>query len=411
MVSTIRVADEVWIATAGLHSENPEAEDFTAGQIVDRVLENNYFGSLRPGVSIHISQHCVADKRANPGNYLMLASSPQTGGRNRRLFRDGDEIGPGRKNGKRVPYLSQIPYERQDEVKRLLEWWSTQEGGCPFSESGNPKVGTTPVKVRLNQIRLSEDIYPFFLDYPELGSINKIRDLEIAERDSEGNPIDRYRHRQTMIKVGYALKIIEENGLLKRFEEVLSATDRTIKGSYSTWYRENESQLSSARRASNDRDNSESSEDDRGSHRSVFHRRNRDPLPGPPAFPIFGARPEPQNTVPDPAFTIDPATANLIHLQNDIKPFLDIYSPENAQLSADDAPLAISELDEAGNPTAYYKDRAVTIRVGFLLAAIRNLGLIGEFEDLLAVSGRTINPRYEQMYQQNMSAIAASSEP
>ena len=199
MLSNIKVADEVWIATAGLHFENPEVEDFTARQIVERVLENDYFGSLRPGVSIHISQHCVADKRANPGNYLMLASSPQTGGRNRRLFRDGDEIGPGRENGKRVPYLSQIPYERQDEVKRLLEWWSTQEGGCPFSESGNPKVGTTPVKVRLNQIRLSEDIYPFFLDYPELGSINKIRDLQIAERDSEGNPIDRYRHRQTMI--------------------------------------------------------------------------------------------------------------------------------------------------------------------------------------------------------------------
>ena len=153
---------------------------------------------------------------------------------------------------------------------------------------------------------------------------------------------------------------------------------------------------------SNDRDNAKSSEDNRGFHRPVFHRRNRGPL--------SGARPEPQNTVPDPAFTIDPVTANQIHLQNDIKPFLDIYSPENAQLSADDAPLAISELDEAGNPTAYYKDRAVTIRVGFLLAAIRKLGLIGEFEDLLAVSGRTINPRYEQMYQQNMSAIAASSK-
>ena len=152
-----------------------------------------------------------------------------------------------------------------------------------------------------------------------------------------------------------------------------------------------------------DRDNAKSSEDNRGSHRPVFHRRNRGPL--------SGARPEPQNTVPDLAFTIDPVTANQIHLQNDIKPFLDTYSPENAQLYADDAPLAISKLDEAGNPTAYFKDRAVTIRVGFLLTAIRNLGLIGEFEDLLAVSGRTINPRYEQMYQQNMSAITASSKP
>jgi thermostable 8-oxoguanine DNA glycosylase len=185
--------------------------------------------------------------------------------------------------------------------------------------------------------------------------------------------------------------------LLKRFEEVISATGRTIKESYSSWYRENENQLSSARRVSSDRDNAESSEDDRG-------------VDSLKRVAFIGARPEPQNTVPDPVFTIDPVTANQIHLQNDIKPFLDFYSPENAQLSADDAPLAISELDEAGNPTAYFKDRVVTIRVGFLLAAIRNLGLIGEFEDLLAVSGRIINPRYEQMYQQNMSAIAASSK-
>jgi len=402
MLSNIKVADEVWIATAGLHFENPEVEDFTAGQIVEKVLENDYFGRLRPGISIHISQHSVADKPANPGNYLMLASSPGPGGRRRRLFRDGDEIGTGRENGKRVPYLSEIPSEQQDEVKRLLEWWSTQKGGYPFTDSSNPKVGTTPVKVRLNQIRLKEDIYPFFRDHSELGSMNDIRDLEIAEHDSDGNPTDRYRHRQVSIKVGYALKVIEENGLLKRFEGVLSETNRTIKGSYSSWYHENENQLNNSSHVNNDRDNFESSEGGRKSYRRVYQSRNRSPF--------FGAEPEPQNTIPDSAFTIEYVTAKQIHLQKDIRQFLDIYSPETAPLAADDAPLAISELDEDGDPTTYYKDRVVTIRVGFLIAIIRKLGLIGEFDDLLAASGRTISPRYEQMYQQNMSAIAASSK-
>ena len=31
MESTMRVADEVWIATAQLHLKKPEAEDFTSG--------------------------------------------------------------------------------------------------------------------------------------------------------------------------------------------------------------------------------------------------------------------------------------------------------------------------------------------------------------------------------------------
>ena len=403
MVSSLRVADEVWIATAGLHFENPEAEDFTAGRIVDRVLENNYFGRLRPGVSIHISQHCVADKPANPGNYLMLASSPQTGGRNRRLFRDGDSVGRGRENGKRVPNLSQIPSEQQDEVKRLLEWWSTQNGGFPFSVSANPKEGATPVKVRLNQIRLSEDIYPFFAEHPELGSISKIRDLEIAEHNSKGDLIDRYRHRQTTIKVGYALAIIEENGLLKSFEDVLSRSDRTVKGSYASWYHDNENQISISRGGSNEPGNLESLANDTVLDKPSYHSRRRGPL--------FGPTPESRGEVPDSGLSIGSVTGNQIHLQNDIQPFLEVYSPENAQLSTDDAPPPISELDEAGKPTTYYKDRAVTIRVGHLLAVIRSLGLIGEFEDLLAISGRTINPRYEQLYQQNMMAMSASSNP
>jgi hypothetical protein len=394
------VADEVWIALAQLHFNNPEVEDFTAGKIVDRVLENLYFGSLRPGVSIHISQHCVADKSANPGNYLMLASSPQPDGRNRRLFRRGDIIGRGREGGKRVPYLSQIPSEHKQEVKRLLEWWSRQGQGYAFDPQANPEEGTTPVKVRQNQIRLGEDIYPFFAEHPELGPIGNIRDLEIAEYDSEGNSINRYKNRQTSIKVGYALSIIVERGLLKSFEGILSDSGRSIKDSYGLWYQANENQLRSSQRLSDWPKNSVSLADDTVLSRPSLRRARIGIIP-----------PEPQIGIHDSGLQIGSVAGNQIHLQKDIRPFLELYSPENVQLSADDAPLPISELGEDGKPTAYYKDRTVTIRVGYLLTLIRSFGLIGEFEDLLEETGRTISPRYEQLYRQNILGISTSSNP
>ena len=38
-MTKISAADEVWIATALLHNENPDEESFTVTQIVDRVAE------------------------------------------------------------------------------------------------------------------------------------------------------------------------------------------------------------------------------------------------------------------------------------------------------------------------------------------------------------------------------------
>ena len=51
----VRVADEVWIATALLHRQYPEERDFTVGRIVQRAEAENITaaGSLRPGVRVH----------------------------------------------------------------------------------------------------------------------------------------------------------------------------------------------------------------------------------------------------------------------------------------------------------------------------------------------------------------------
>ena len=85
--SQLKVADEVWIATALLHREHPEAADFTIEEIVERVRKEGLHETIRAGVYVHLVQHCVANRPPNPGRYRRLY---ETGDGRRRLFHKGD---------------------------------------------------------------------------------------------------------------------------------------------------------------------------------------------------------------------------------------------------------------------------------------------------------------------------------
>jgi hypothetical protein len=121
--TSLKVADEVWIATALLHREHPDEQDFSVEEIVSRADEEAIAGSLRPGVYVHVVQHCVANRAPNPGRYRMLY---ETGPSRRRLFRKGDGYHPAREGGKITPELEQIPARYSD----LLDWyrnWSQEK--------------------------------------------------------------------------------------------------------------------------------------------------------------------------------------------------------------------------------------------------------------------------------------------
>jgi hypothetical protein len=113
----VKVADEVWIATALLHTEQPKRGSFPSAEIVDRAYREGLHKPLRPGVQIHVSQHCVANKRPNPGNYRMLYD---IGGGHRRLYRHTDESHPYREGGKTMPARYDIP----EKYWYLLDWYS-----------------------------------------------------------------------------------------------------------------------------------------------------------------------------------------------------------------------------------------------------------------------------------------------
>jgi len=114
--TALKVADEVWIATALLHREHPEAADFAAEEIVERARREGLSKPLRPGVYVHVIQHCVANRAPNPGRYRMLV---ETAPGRRRLFRRGDSYHPDREGAKITPEREDLP----TGYNGLLSWY------------------------------------------------------------------------------------------------------------------------------------------------------------------------------------------------------------------------------------------------------------------------------------------------
>jgi hypothetical protein len=112
----LKVADEVWIATALMHREHAKQTDFSIEEIVERAKREGLSKPFRKGVYVHVAQHCVANRCPNSGRYRMLLET--TKGR-RRLSRIGDSYDPAREGGKTIPAREDIPAE----YRYLLDWY------------------------------------------------------------------------------------------------------------------------------------------------------------------------------------------------------------------------------------------------------------------------------------------------
>jgi hypothetical protein len=120
----IRVADEVWIATALLHRQHPDRGDFRIPEIIDRARREGLTAELRPGVYVHALQHCVANRPPNPGRYRMLF---ETAPDRRRLYRPGDPADEARRGAKITPERSAIPRRYHP----LLDWYTREYAAAP----------------------------------------------------------------------------------------------------------------------------------------------------------------------------------------------------------------------------------------------------------------------------------------
>lgn len=127
---SIRVADEVWLAAALLHREQPNQPDFSIEEIVERAKREAAGGPIRPGVYVHVVQHCVANRPPNPARYRMLF---ETGAGRRRLFRKGDAYHPARAGAKVTPKLEELP-ERYRELLAWYEDWCAKMERAPEAD-------------------------------------------------------------------------------------------------------------------------------------------------------------------------------------------------------------------------------------------------------------------------------------
>lgn len=118
----LKIADEVWIATALLHREHPDQPDFSVEEIVDRAVKEQAGDPLRPGLYVHVIQHCVANRAPNPARSRILF---ETRPGRRRLFRKGDSYHPRRRDSKTVPRFEDLP-ERYVELFSWYNKWSSQ---------------------------------------------------------------------------------------------------------------------------------------------------------------------------------------------------------------------------------------------------------------------------------------------
>jgi hypothetical protein len=110
----VSCAVEVFLAAALLHREQPHRDDFTIQEILGRVGQENLAGTLRPGVQVHASQHCVANKPPSPLKLRMLYA---TGKHTRRLSLPND-IGHPERTGKIFPDKEDVP----EQYREILTW-------------------------------------------------------------------------------------------------------------------------------------------------------------------------------------------------------------------------------------------------------------------------------------------------
>jgi hypothetical protein len=137
--SDVQVGDEVWIATALLHRENPDRADFTRQEIEQRLRHEHIVAQFRPGVTPHIYLHCVANRPPNPRRLRMLYATDDD---RRRLFRPGDPYDRGREGplehtGTRiVPERTSLP----EPYRELIDWYFTTH-----SPAGRTPEQTDPI--------------------------------------------------------------------------------------------------------------------------------------------------------------------------------------------------------------------------------------------------------------------------
>jgi hypothetical protein len=115
----ISAANLVFLAAASLTREHPDRRDLTHEEIRRRAYElEPEPGQSDHTIRAHISSHCVANKKSDPGKHRKLFINDNG---TYRLYRQGDPCDPGRKNGPIAPQPGEVPAKYHE----LPDWYNS----------------------------------------------------------------------------------------------------------------------------------------------------------------------------------------------------------------------------------------------------------------------------------------------
>ena len=149
-----------WIATALLHMQNKGRDSFRTNEIVDMIRKEGLVNTSHNTLMAHITVHCVANTKPWPNVHRKLFRvSPGW----YRLYKDGDEYHPARRNGQSVPPIEKIPLE----YRKTVEWYNekynidtkpkkVESHGLQFTSIENNGFVKIPIHI-LDKLSLQEN--------------------------------------------------------------------------------------------------------------------------------------------------------------------------------------------------------------------------------------------------------------
>lgn len=140
------VATEVWIITTLLHREQPERQGFSTREILARARRERLCDALRPGFTVHVNQHCVANRPPNPARLRLLV---ETAPGRRRLFRPGGPYDPRRARGRTLPERAKL---RKREGRQAASLWGPALPTTRFTMASG--IPTAPAELSYLSSRL-----------------------------------------------------------------------------------------------------------------------------------------------------------------------------------------------------------------------------------------------------------------
>ena len=184
------IADAVWVATAQLHQNDSSACDFSVQEIIKKATSGKLVG-FTPGLQVHVSKHCVANKSPNSERHRMLFATAR--GR-RRLFKPGDPFHADRSKGKIHPERRDLP----NEYRNLIDWYDSVYFVQSNQDEGNGSGAmSSPAGPRSKQV--SDTAVPGVAFVSAAGVLVIPEDLRRELGIREGTRIGIYREKDHLI--------------------------------------------------------------------------------------------------------------------------------------------------------------------------------------------------------------------